>query len=66
MRRRSKRRAAMGDGPGREVLERPPDGEPRAPDAHRFQHARVSELVQHQRLVEVVGHLQTISHIIRK
>lgn len=47
-----------GNLPGTEVLEGPPDREPGAPDPDRLQHAGVSELVQHQRLVEEVGHLQ--------
>lgn len=45
--------------PGAEVLEGPPHWEPSASDLHRLQHPRISELVQDQRLVELVRHLQT-------
>lgn len=45
------------DTPGAEVLERSPDGEAGASNLHCLQHAGISELVQNQRLVELVRHL---------
>lgn len=44
--------------PGAEVLEMSPDGEAGASNLDRLQHARISELVQNQRLVELVRHLR--------
>lgn len=51
------------DSPGAEVLERPPDREAGAADPDRLQHAGVSELVEDQRLVELVGHLEAEGHM---
>lgn len=48
------------DTPGAEVLERSPDGEAGASNLDRLQHAGISELVQNQRLVELVRHLKTV------
>lgn len=49
------------DKPGAEVLERSPDGEAGASNLYRLQHAGISELVQNQRLVELVRHLEADS-----
>lgn len=46
------------DSPGAEILERSSDGEAGASDLDGLQHAGVSELVQDQRLVELIRHLQ--------
>lgn len=54
---------ALPDSPEAEVLEWPPDREAGAADPDRLQHAGVSELVQDQRLVELVGHLEAEGHM---
>lgn len=56
-------RLALLDSPEAEVLEWPPDREAGAADPDRLQHAGVSELVQDQCLVELVGHLETEGHV---
>lgn len=50
------------DTPAAEVLERSPHGEAGASDLDRLQHAGISELVQNQRLVELVRHLEADRH----
>ena len=47
--------------PGAEVLERSPDREAGASNLDRLQHAGISQLVQNQRLVELVRHLEAES-----
>lgn len=51
------------DSPEAEVLEWPPDREAGAADPDRLQHAGVSELVQDQRLVKLVRHLEAEGHM---
>lgn len=53
------------DTPAAEVLERSPHGEAGASDLDRLQHAGISELVQNQRLVELVRHLEAETQMFR-